>query len=499
MKKIKILAINLIFLAVSAIAIRTVRMYFQVYMSNAIGASGVGLYQLVMSVNFFALTFASSGVRLASARLSAEAASTGGSVMKAVRVCLGYCLFFSIAAAILTFAAAPFIGRVWLGDPRAVLAVRVAAAGLPFLALSSVYSGYFTATDRAVIYASTQLLEQFVKVLATVFLLEKCRPYGVEYVTAAAVGGYCVGETLSFFILSAIYLIDRRRHKKRTERTRGVLVRLFKIALPVAVSGYVGSAMRTLQQLLVPFGFRRSGASSESALADYGMINGMVMPVIMLPSVIIETAADLILPEIAGSAAAGGKRRPSYIINRALKLGIIFSLFTAGVLALFARDISGAVYGSVETAWFICLFAVLVPFVYLDIIADSALKGMGEQIHSMMAEIAESAVSVVLIYFLLPRFALGGYIFVIFFGSVFSFCLNITQLKRSFDVKISIAEIAGISLCAACSLVLARLLSGVLNAVIAVALGAAAYVLLMRLFACVTAEDVEWLKSIVKN
>ena len=64
--------INAIILTSTSLFIRTVGVSFNVYISNKLGASGVGLFQLIMSVYVFAVTFATSGINLTTTRLVAE-------------------------------------------------------------------------------------------------------------------------------------------------------------------------------------------------------------------------------------------------------------------------------------------------------------------------------------------------------------------------------------------------------------------------------------------
>ena len=51
---------------------RTIGMFFNVYISNKIGTEAIGIYQLIMSVYMFAITLANSGINLATTRIVSE-------------------------------------------------------------------------------------------------------------------------------------------------------------------------------------------------------------------------------------------------------------------------------------------------------------------------------------------------------------------------------------------------------------------------------------------
>ena len=64
---------NALILVGAALLMRSVSLLFNAYVSQKIGAEGMGLFSLIMSVYGFAVTFATSGINLAVTRLCAEA------------------------------------------------------------------------------------------------------------------------------------------------------------------------------------------------------------------------------------------------------------------------------------------------------------------------------------------------------------------------------------------------------------------------------------------
>ena len=68
---------------------------------------------------------------------------------------------------------------------------------------------------------------------------------------------------------------------------------------------------------------------------------------------------------------------------------------------------------------------------FLDHITDAALKGVGEQVAVMWINIADSALTVLLILVLLPRFGIVGYILMIALTEVFNFACSFRRLVRA--------------------------------------------------------------------
>ena len=153
---------------------RAVGVSFNVYIANKIGATGMGLFSLIMSVYNFGVTFACSGINLAATKIVSEELAVGseGGVRRAVRRSTVYGLIFGGAAFLLIFFGAPFAGNVLLNDERTIKPLMILAVSLPCVAMSAAISGYFTAVGRIYKSALVQVAEQLIRVAGCVILLD---------------------------------------------------------------------------------------------------------------------------------------------------------------------------------------------------------------------------------------------------------------------------------------------------------------------------------------
>ena len=130
--------------------LRCVGCAFQVWLAGRIGSAGIGLFQLMGTVAGLAVTFSLSGIAFGTIRLVSEQLgkhSTRGAY-HAVGCCMVYALCFGCAGALLLYRFAEPIGFLWIGDARTVLPVRILAWEMPCMALSAVFTGYFTAQGQ---------------------------------------------------------------------------------------------------------------------------------------------------------------------------------------------------------------------------------------------------------------------------------------------------------------------------------------------------------------
>lgn len=207
---------NALVLSLSGLILRCVSVSFNVYLTDKLGADGMGLYSLVMSVYSFGVTVATSGINLAATRLVAEAlgdeSRAAGDVRRAMRCCLGYSAAFGTAASVLLIAFAPYISAHWLEDARTLPALRLLGMSLLPIALSSAMGGYFSGVRRVHKSAAVQLLEQGARMVLTISALQVFMPQGLEYACIGVVLGGMLAEFISFFLLFLAYLYDRRKY-----------------------------------------------------------------------------------------------------------------------------------------------------------------------------------------------------------------------------------------------------------------------------------------------
>lgn len=425
---------NTIVLTASGIVMRCVGLAYQVWLAGRIGASGIGLFQLIAAVNSLCATFAISGIRFTSTRLCSEELGLGrpGGAARAVECCALYAAIFGSAAFAVMFFGAEKIGFLWIGDARTVLSLRTLSLSMPLLSIASVFSGYFIASGKVLQTALIQIVEQLINIGCAMFFLSRVSHGDLEQSCAAIAKSNLIADACSLAMGFFVYLAVKPRAEPQSVKT---LPRMLKIALPLAFSAYARVSLTSLENLLIPRKLKLSGLSADAALAGYGTITGMVFPVITFPSCILSAAAELSISELTASQVQGDMARVRSTVAALLKTTLGFSLAVAAFMFFFSQELGVAVYKSLEAGRYIRLFALLVPIMYMDIVTDGCLKGLGQMLNSMSYNVCEAALGVLFVIILVPRYALGGYIFVLFFCECFNFCLSMRRLWKVCRVK----------------------------------------------------------------
>lgn len=439
----KKLLYNTALLTVSSLVMSCIGMAFNVWLVGRIGTAGIGLYELVISVVNLCATFAISGIRFATTRLISEELGLDNSVgiRGMMRRCLGYGAFFGSAAGAVIYFLAEQIGFLWIGDARTVRALRLCALSMPCISMCSSLSGYFTACGRVWKSALVHFIEQAVCIGAVAFFLFRVSSGDVEKSCTAVIKGRVTADIVSFLLMLLAYVTDRAKHYPDSRPGGRPMRRILHIAVPLAVSAYARSALSTFQHLLVPRGLREAGYSADSALSGYGIIQGMVMPILMFPSCIVGVVSMLIVPELTESQVQNDSGAIRSTVRRLLGLCISFSLAVALFMLVFADKLGIVIYDSREAGRFIRLLAPLVPLLYTDMTVDGCLKGLGQQVWCMGINVLESLVGLFLIRLYLPLYALKAYIFIIYFSEIFNLALSAGRLRYTVKCKVMLTSL----------------------------------------------------------
>ena len=255
------------------------------------------------------------------------------------------------------------------------------------------------------------------------------------------------------------------------------------------------SGLLTLEHMLIPIGLRRSGASSENAIAEYGVLHGMAFPVVFYPQFLLQSISGLLVPEVAEEAARGNEKRIENIAHKILHITLIFSVGTAGLMICFSEMLGNSLYQNKEAGIFIKAVAPLIPVMYLDSAVDGLLKGLGEQLYSMRVNILDSTMSVIMVWLLLPHFGVWGYVLTVYVcevvNGVLSLCrlLSVTKPRISVIRSLLVPLLCTILSCSAVTYLLKPALSSFGNTfemIVCIILSAVIYLFLLFISGCLT-------------
>ena len=471
--------------------LRFVSTGFQVYLSGTIGAAGIGLLQLVLSVGGLAMTAGMAGIRTATMYLTAEELGKDRpeNICWVLSGCVRYSIFCSGLVAVLLYSFAPTVAVGWVGDRSAAGAVRLLAYFLPVNCLVGVMVGYFTAANRIATLAAVEVAEQACSMTIIVTLLKFWAGSDLTKACAAVILGSAISGCLT--LLCLVYL--RVKEGSPVGKPISVAHRLRQTAVPLALADDLKSGISTAENLMVP---KRLALCPKigDPLAAFGTVCGMVFPVLMFPMAILYGLAELLIPELARCAAAGSQKRIRYLAKRSLRLAMLYGCLFCGLLYLLSEELCIGLYRNPDAGKYLRWFALLAPMLYCDGITDAMIKGLGQQTACVRYNILTSGMDVAFLYLLLPTYGMEGYFFSFLVTHIVNFCLSVRRLLKLTGKLISpIVPLFSLG-----SMAVAIRLASTISIP---SVKAAVYVVLLAclwlLLRVVSREDAHWLKGLI--
>jgi len=412
---------------------KSIGMIFNLYIANKIGSEAVGVFSLVMSVYLFFVTLATSGLSLAVTTIVAEQFAKKNFLdgLKAVKSCLLFGCFLCLGSSFLVLVSSNIIVKLFLKSTVSSVPLYLISLGLPWISISSVLNGYFSAVRKGYKTAFCQSFELVIKIIVSILLLNFYASQNVESICICLILADVIAEICSFVLLFILYQKDKLSYCSRLANTLTFKKRILKIAFPVSITSYIRSGLSTLKQFLIPNRLVLFGLPYSLALAEYGKINGMTMAVLLFPNVFITSFSNLLIPEFSSLQANQYKKRIWDICQKVFWATSLFSICICIIFFLFANNISLMVFNNLSCANYLKILSWLILFMYPDTILDSMLKGLNKQFQVMVCNILDLVLTIVVLYFLLPSFGISGYLFAIMVSEVFNFCVSFFCLSRA--------------------------------------------------------------------
>jgi len=471
--------------------LRLIGTSFQVYLSGRIGAEGIGLLQLTLSAGTFAMVAGIAGIRTSTMYLTAEELGKQHTenIPWVLSGCILYALITGGSVALLLTVFAPQIAADLIGETQTVHSLRLYAGFLCVNCLCGVMTGYFTAECRIGTLAAVEVAEQLLSMAVTVLCLALWAGTDPGRACESVILGSGAGACMTLLCLTALRLRERGTCGPQIR----IRKRLTATAVPLAMADILRSGIATLENMMVP---RRLALfrGIRSPLASFGILTGMVFPVLMFPACILHALADLLIPELARCAAREDHDRIRHLVSKCLMIGLIYGIFFGGGMFLVAEDLCRKLFSEPESGAVLKRYAVLVPMLYCDALVDAMTKGLGQQKICVRYNIVTSAMDIAGLYLLLPKYGMDGYFFSFLVTHVINFLLSLRRLLMITKTSLnwsrgSRSVLAGLACTSLCVHAVAPWMR--------ISLFAVCLYCSLTLLGAVKTEDLLWIKSVL--
>ncbi len=421
-------------LACTGLVSRVAGFFYRIFLSHAIGAEGLGLYQLVVPLQGLLAALSYAGIQAALSRLIAARLALQEKREARFSLFAGTlaAVLFSGVIGFLLFQNADFFASAILKAPQTSGLLKLTAAGVPVCAIHSCIDSYYYARKKAAVPAAVQLTEQAVRIGTTYILYLIALSEGREVTAWIAAGGSLAGEAAASLVSLLIVSFHFGSHpvKEKTPFQAFSLIKeLFTLAFPISLNRILLTLLGSIEVVLIPQMLLRFGMASSDALKVYGIFTGMALPLLLFPSTLTASASVMLVPSIAQLDALGNEKQIRRVTDQTFFLCMFLGFLCGSGFFLLGPFLGRLLFHSETAGIYIRYLSFVCPFLYTNTMLTSILQGLGRPGRCLIHSIAGILIRIFSVVFLIPRIGIRGYFYGIFLGELLLSLLHGKALK----------------------------------------------------------------------
>ena len=380
MKKEKFL-ISTIILIIGGALTKILGMIIRIVMTRIVGTKGISLYMLIFPTFSLFMTLSQLGFPIAISKLVAEENHNNKNVVFSL---IPFSLILNIILMVIIILIAPTLSNILLKDSRCLYPILAIAIVLPFDSLSSILRGYFFGKQKMIPHVFSNIFEQIVRLILITILIPVMLKKSLVYAITAIVSVNAISELSSIFVLFLFlpktFKITSKDIKPDINNVKEVL----RIAIPTTGGRLIGAIAYFFEPILLTAAGILSEISTNEIINQYGIIEGYVMPLLLLPGFFAGAISSALLPIISNAFFNNKidyvKKKLKQAIGYSLLIGIPSTL----IVFLFPEFFLNLIYNTTDGVSYIRFLSPFFILYYIQAPLASTLQSINKAKYIMI-------------------------------------------------------------------------------------------------------------------
>ena len=399
-------------LTISSIIVKVIGSLNWIILSRVLGGEGIGLYQMGFPIYLMAITVSSAGVPVAISIITSEKLANKDyrGAKRVFNVSLRLLLISGLVfSSALLFGADFLINQHIIRDARAYYSIIALAPAVFFVTFLASFRGYLQGWQIMTPTATSEVVEQLVRVITMLVFADLFMPYGLAYAAGGASMGAGAGAFCALLVLMWFYRrLKRRLHEEieaqddsiPQESAGHIIKRLLKLALPVSLTSLMLPIGANLDLLIVPQRLEVAGFDVRHATELFGYLTGMAVPLVNLATIFTAAMTISLVPSISESKALEHFDAIRDKIRLAFRVAMIITFPCFMGLFFLAEKVAALIYNAPGAAGAIQTMSVGILFLGMHQISTGILQGLGKTAIPVINMILACVVKVVMSWWL---------------------------------------------------------------------------------------------------
>ncbi len=360
-------------LIISGFATKILGFIIRIVFTRIIGPYGISLYTIATPTYSLLLTIATLAIPISISKLVAEAKGRSIRILTSAAALI---LFINFILIIIIFFTHDFIAVNLLKEPKSGPILMAMALTLPFVSISSVLKGYFAGKQNMVPHATSNIIEQIIRLIIIILVLPKLMENSILSAVIGLVLLTIVSE-ISSIIVFLFFIPKKINLRCDLTPTRSITKDILDISLPSVSSRIIGNIGYFFEPIILTNLLLISGYSSAYILAEYGAYNAYSISLLTMPSFFIAAISSSLLPEISKYYANNNIKMVKKRIKQGLLFALVIGLFFSSIIFVFRDSLLFYLYKTTIGSKYIKILAPVFVLFYLEGVLTSSLQAMG--------------------------------------------------------------------------------------------------------------------------
>ncbi len=356
-------------------------MVIRIVMSRIVGTEGISMYMLIFPTFSLFMTLSQLGFPIAISKIVSEEKHNNKKVVFSI---IPFSLMLNILLMLIIIVIAPYLSAKLLKDPRTYYPILSIAFVLPFDSLSSILRGYFFGKQKMIPHVLSNVIEQIVRLTLIILIVPHLLNQSLIYAVSALISVNVISETSSILIL-LLFMPKKVKIKSSDIKpdTKNVK-QILKISLPTTGGRLVGSIGYFFEPILITTAVSIVGINSTDIIKEYGIIEGYVMPLLLLPSFFTNAISSALLPVISKAYSNNLIGYTKKKIKQGIFISLVIGIPITIILILFPKFFLNLLYKTQDGYNYIQLLGPIFILLYIQSILATTLQAIDKSKYIMI-------------------------------------------------------------------------------------------------------------------
>lgn len=345
----------------------------KVIYTRIIGEYGISLYSIAVPTYSLLLTIATLAIPISISKLVSE---NKGRSIRILTSAAFLIISINLVLVFVIFLTKDFLAVNLLKEPKASPIIMAFALTLPFVSISSVLKGYFAGKQNMVPHATSNIIEQIVRLIIILVVLPILKRKSDMLAILGLILLTIISE-ISSIIVFLFFLPKKINFNTKILPSKKITKDILDISIPTVSGRIIGNIGYFFEPIILTNLLLFSGYNNSYILSEYGAYNAYSLALLTMPSFFIGAIATSLLPEISKFNGNNNLKMVKRRIHQSIIFSLIIGIFFSLLIFIFRDKLLFFLYNTTKGSDYIKVLAPFFVLFYLEGVLTSSLQALG--------------------------------------------------------------------------------------------------------------------------